>query len=74
MVVKECLGRPTAVRLALGDLARVAPARRWLLRQPASEGAINSENWKFAMLKWLDPAVESRWDWATEAYLGLAFD
>lgn len=69
MIVKECLGSPEAKKLALPDLARVAPARRWLVRGPL-EGA---DGWKFAMLKWLGPEG-ARWDWSSTAYLGLAFD
>ena len=69
MIVKECLGRPEARELALPDLARVAPARRWRVRTPLERG----ESWRFAMLKWLGKEGVS-WDWASTAYLGLAFD
>ena len=71
VIVKEYLGAPAAGRLALRDLSRVAPAERWLVREPLSEA---SGGWKFAMLKWLDPELDANWDWDSTAYLGLAFD
>ena len=71
VIVKEHLGSPAAKRLSLPDLARVAPAERWLVREPASNGA---GGWNFAMLKWLDPGMAACWDWDSTAYLGLAFD
>ena len=71
VIVKEYLGAPAAGRLALRDLSRVAPAERWLVREPLSEA---SGGRKFAMLKWLDPELDANWDWDSTAYLGLAFD
>ena len=74
MVVKEYLGAPAARRLALPGLSQAAPAERWLVRRPMTEDGAESEGWKFAMLKWLDPERQTRWDWNSTAYLGLAFD
>lgn len=71
VIVKEHLGSQAAKRLSLPDLARVAPAERWLVREPVSNG---SGGWNFAMLKWLDPGMAACWDWDSTAYLGLAFD
>ena len=73
-IVKEYLGCPTAKRLALRDLARVVPARRWLVREPMSPTPGLTDGWEFAMLKWLSPELETHWDWDATAYLGLAFD
>lgn len=74
MVIKEFLGSPTAKRLTLPDLARVAPAERWLVREPMGDAPEQTGGWKFAMLKWLDKCMEERWNWSQSAYLGLAFD
>lgn len=77
VIVKELLGPLGARRLASCDLPRIAPARRWELRQPRSRedsvGA-NAGLGRFGMLKWLDSALERDWDWDTVGYLGLAFD
>ena len=59
------------------DFFRIAPARRWEIRQPRSKEwsvGVNEDLGKFAMLKWLDPELNKRWDWDTVGYLGLAFD
>lgn len=74
MVVKEFLGSSTAKRLTLPDLPRVAPAARWLVREPMGEAPGSTGGWKFAMLKWLDKGGEENWSWDSAAYLGLAFD
>lgn len=74
VVVKEILGAAAAKGLALADLARVAPAERWLVREPFSPNENGPAGWKFAMLKWLAPEAEKRWNWEDTAYLGLAFD
>lgn len=76
VVLKEYLGSPEACRLALSDLGRVAPARRWLVRGPRTpdECAANRTKGQFGMLKWLDPELSRSWDWSSTAYLGLAFD
>lgn len=71
VIVKEYLGAPAARESALRDLSRVAPAERWLVREPLSAA---SGGWKFAMQKWLDPELDANWDWDSTAYLGLAFD
>ena len=77
VVVKELLGSENARQLAVLDLPRMAPARRWELRGPCLPNE-RSGPWdgpeRFAMLKWLDPAPEAAWDWNTIGYLGLAFD
>lgn len=75
VIVKECLG--SDMRPIYLDLPRIAPARRWELRQPRSQETsvgVNENLGKFGMLKWLDPEAESAWDWDTVGYLGLAFD
>lgn len=74
VMVKEYLGSPTAKRLSLPDLPRIAPADRWLVREPMPDDPKVSGGRKFAMLKWLDPGLDAAWDWSTTAYLGLAFD
>lgn len=76
VIVKELLGSPGARRLALSDLRRIAPARRWLVRspRPQEESPANRTKGQFGMLKWLDPAQSRLWDWSSSAYLGLAFD
>lgn len=59
------------------DFPRIAPARRWEIRCPRPRNErpdLRGELGKFAMLKWLDPALEKGWDWDTVGYLGLAFD
>lgn len=74
VILKECLGSPTAKRLTLSDLPRVAPAERWLVREPLSDPHETSAGRKFAMLKWLDESLGAQWNWTSIAYLGLAFD
>ncbi len=77
VVVKECLGAAGTDRHVFPDLPRIAPARRWEIRQPRSgelSVGAGQDLGRFAMLKWLDPAVEKSWDWDTAGYLGLAFD
>ena len=74
VVVKEFLGSPTAKRLTLPDLPRVSPAKRWLVRELMENQPGQTDGWKFAMLKWLDKSLEEKWNWASTAYLGLAFD
>lgn len=76
-VVKELLGSGRARRQAILDLPRVLPARRWEVRGPCLQDErpdLWGEPGEFAMLKWLDPALEKTWDWDTTGYLGLAFD
>lgn len=72
VVLKEFLGSPAAKRLAQADLPRAVPARQWLVREPGFEG--RGDLWDFAMLKWLRPELEEKWNWENKAYLGLAFD
>lgn len=77
VIVKELLGSDHARRLACLDLPRVAPAGRWEVRGPCpgdDKPGLQGEPGSFAMLKWLDPALEKAWDWNTFGYLGLAFD
>ena len=77
VVVKELLGSDRARRLAVLDLPRVAPAQQWEVRGPCfrdERSDLRGEPVRFAMLKWLDPALEKAWDWNTTGYLGLAFD
>lgn len=76
VILKEYLGTPTAKQLALPGLARIAPAERWLVREPRSPGETpsNASLRQFAMLKWLEPEMAANWDWSSTAYLGLAFD
>ena len=75
VIVKELLGSPRARRQACLDLPRVAPAKRWEGRGPCPpDGRPDPRGVPeaFAMLKWLDPALEKGWD--AVGYLGLAFD
>lgn len=77
VIVKELLGSFHARRLAVLDLPRVAPARRWEVRGPCLQNersGLRGKPEKFAMLKWLDPELERDWDWDATGYLGLAFD
>lgn len=77
VIVKELLGSDHARRLALLDLPRVAPAGRWEIREPCpleERPGLRDGPGRFAMLKWLDPALDKAWDWNATGYLGLAFD
>ena len=77
VIVKELLGPAGMGRTVFPDLPRIAPARRWEIRGPRPRDArpdLRGNLGKFAMLKWLDPELESAWDWGTVGYLGLAFD
>ena len=77
VIIKELLGSSHARRLAVLDLPRVVPAQRWEIRGPRPRDErpdLRGNLGKFAMLKWLDPALEKAWDWDTIGYLGLAFD
>ena len=81
MIFKEFLyprqsGPQETARLWL-NFPKIAPARRWELRQPRPAELCTGANenlGKFGMLKWLDPALEEAWDWNRVGYLGLAFD
>lgn len=75
VIAKECLG--SDMRPVLLDLPRIAPAQQWEIRRPCPQElsvSAGQDPGKFAMLKWLDPALEKSWDWSTVGYLGLAFD
>ena len=77
VIVKELLGPAGMGRAVFPDLPRIAPARRWEIRGPRPRDErpdLRGNLGKFAMLKWLDPELESAWDWGTVGYLGLAFD
>ena len=77
VIVKELLGPAGMGRAVFTDLPRIAPARRWEIRGPRpwdERPDLRGNLGKFAMLKWLDPELESAWDWGTVGYLGLAFD
>ena len=77
VIVKELLGPAGMGRAVFPDLPRIAPARRWEIRGPRpwdERPDLRGNLGKFAMLKWLDPELESAWDWGTVGYLGLAFD
>ena len=77
VIVKELLGPAGMGRAVFPDLPRIAPARRWEIRGPRpwdERPDLRGKLGKFAMLKWLDPALEKSWDWDTVGYLGLAFD
>ena len=66
MLVKELIACPEARAQVLACLDGLLP-NRGPVRTPGGEV-------KFAMLKWLDPALEQAWDWGAVGYLGLAFD
>ena len=66
MLVKELAACPEAREQVLACLDRLLPGCA-NLRTPGD--AV-----KFGMLKWLDPELESAWNWDTVGYLGLAFD
>lgn len=77
VIVKELLGSFHARRLAVQDLPRTAPAQRWEVRGPCFQNKQFGpwgEPENFAMLKWLDPALDKSWNWDATGYLGLAFD
>ena len=77
VIVKELLGPAGMGHAVFPDLPRIAPARRWEIRGPRPRDErpdLRGNLGKFAMLKWLDPELESAWDWGTVGYLGLAFD
>ncbi len=69
MLIKELLGSDV-----LPCLPRQFPADRWLVRYAPFLRPEAESMGEFAMLKWLDPALEAGWDWDTVGYLGLAFD
>ena len=72
LLCKELLGGP-AVRQVLPHLPGMFPGRRLVVRTPAAPGQ-KEGTLEFAMLKWLAPALEDRWNWEDTGYLGLAFD
>lgn len=72
LLCKELLGGP-AVRQVLPHLPGMFPGRRLVVRTPAAPGQ-KEGTLEFAMLKWLAPALEDRWNWEETGYLGLAFD
>lgn len=77
VIVKEYLGTAGMGRYVFPDLPRIAPAQRWEIRGPRPQNErpdLRGELGRFAMLKWLDPALEQNWDWDQVGYLGLAFD
>ena len=77
VIVKELLGPAGMGRTVFPDLPRIAPAQRWEIRGPRPQDerpGLRGDLGRFGMLKWLDPALESAWDWDTVGYLGLAFD
>jgi len=67
LLVKELLGRPAAQQAAAENLFALLHRFSGLYRTPGT-------GIPFGMLKWLDPELETRWDWTNTAYLGLAFD
>lgn len=67
LMLKELVGCPEARTQVLAGLNHILPGFGGLYRTPGSEV-------KFGMLKWLDPSLSGCWDWASIAYLGLAFD
>lgn len=66
MLVKELAACPEAREQVLACLDRLFPNCA-AVRTPGD--AV-----KFGMLKWLDPELESVWNWSRLGYLGLAFD
>lgn len=73
MIFKELLGGPAALAI-LPHLPSKFPAQQHLVRTPMYSRQKETDGWKFAMLKWLDPSMAQTWDWSSTAYLGLAFD
>jgi GNAT superfamily N-acetyltransferase len=73
-VLKELLGSPAALRLAIPDLPRILPAEQWEARGPASKIPDSAEGWKFGMWKLLNDGKFASFDGGKSAYLGLAFD
>ncbi len=67
LVIKELLGKPEDVELALRWAGALLPGWTGEYRTPGSQVP-------FGMLQWLYPGLERRWDWSSSAYLGLAFD
>ena len=67
LLVKELLCPPGELEGVLARLPGLLPRWSGLYRTPDGDTP-------FGMLKWLDPARERAWDWASTAYLGLAFD
>ena len=72
VLYKEVLG--SRLRTVLPYLTRMLPGARFVVRSPMPPCPEVSGGRQFAMLKWLDPALEQAWDWSSTAYLGLAFD
>ena len=67
LLVKELLGQPSACEEVIQNLHALLPRFSGVCRFPGHKVP-------FGMLKWLDKSREERWNWASSAYLGLAFD
>ena len=67
LLVKELLGQPSACEEVIQNLHALLPRFSGVCRFPGQKVP-------FGMLKWLDKSREERWNWASSAYLGLAFD
>lgn len=67
LLVKELLGCPKAQEIVKNSLSVILPNFSGICRFPG-------KTVPFGMLKWLDPQLEANWNWASTAYLGLAFD
>ncbi|MBS6532160.1 MAG: GNAT family N-acetyltransferase [Oscillospiraceae bacterium] len=67
LLVKELLCPPEDLDWVLERLPGLLPRWSFAWRTP---GGANP----FGMIKWLDPEMERSWNWASTAYLGLAFD
>lgn len=74
LLAKELLGSHDALMFLGGEFYRLAPNLRWSVRCPVGFAPPDAAVKKFAMLRWLVPAVADRWDYESTAYLGLAFD
>ena len=75
LLMKELLTYHQYTRRAVELAAQVLPADRYLLRTPAVwEGFEGNYTQPFAMIKWYDPALQSRFYDRLDGYLGLAFD
>jgi GNAT superfamily N-acetyltransferase len=67
LMLKELLSGQNVEKNAENGLFQALHPFGGLVRVPG--GGTN-----FGMLKWLEPSLETKWDWSRQAYMGLGFD
>lgn len=75
LLMKELLLPPEKMLQAVEAVAKEMPAIRYHVRTPAFwDGLQGSYVQAFGMIKWYDNALQGKWFFQQDAYLGLAFD